>query len=278
MFGIKTRVLGMLEARQRARLFGELAPMVPPVHMMFDGPAVLETFRTNGDEFMKIYRDVCGLRPNERMLDVGFGIGRKTIPLTRYFDDRAIYEGIDITRTGVDWCSQQITSRHPNFRFQQIDVYNKHYNPGGRYAASEYRFPFPDESFDFAMLGSVFTHMLPDGVRNYLSEIRRVLAPAGRCMISYFLLNDETRRLDAEGVKGFADRAKGIERLDFRFGEGVYRTVDQTVPELAVAFEEEWVRKLYEEIGLTIKRIDYGSWCGRQEYLSYQDLAFATMS
>jgi hypothetical protein len=47
MFGIKTRVHGMLEARQRARLFGELAPMVPPVHMMFDGPHGIQIFNSS---------------------------------------------------------------------------------------------------------------------------------------------------------------------------------------------------------------------------------------
>jgi hypothetical protein len=34
---IKNRVRRLLEARQRASLFGDLAPMVPPVWMMFDG-------------------------------------------------------------------------------------------------------------------------------------------------------------------------------------------------------------------------------------------------
>lgn len=250
---------GMLEARQRARLFGKLAPMVPPVRMMFDGPPGLETFKENGDEFFNIYKDIGGLRTNERMLDVGFGIGRKTIPLTQYFDDRASYEGLDIVKEGVDWCSRRITSLYPNFQFQLIDVHNNFYNPDGIYKASEYRFPFRDESFDFVMLGSVFTHMLPDGVHNYLSEISRVLAPEGRCMITCFLLNQET--LD--------------EPLHFRFGDGVYRTVDQTVPELTVAYEEGWIRELHEELGLTIQRIDYGSWCGRRKYLSYQDLVFA---
>ena len=53
------------------------------------------------------------------------------------------------------------------FRFQQIDVSTELYNKEGRYQASEYRFPFPDDSFDFVMLGSVFTHMLPEDVANY---------------------------------------------------------------------------------------------------------------
>ncbi len=62
---IKNRVRGLLglEARKRARLFGDLAPMVPPVRMMFDGPRNLEVFKENGEEFLKIYRDVRCLRP-----------------------------------------------------------------------------------------------------------------------------------------------------------------------------------------------------------------------
>jgi SAM-dependent methyltransferase len=275
---IKNRVRGLLglEARQRAKLFGDLAPMVPPVQMMFDGPRNLEVFKESGEEFLKIYRDVGSLRPKDRMLDVGFGIGRKTIPLVRYLDERSVYEGLEITKAGVEWCSQHITPRRPNFRFQQIDVYNAMYNKEGRYRASEYRFPFPDDSFDFVMLGSVFTHMLPEDVTNYLSEIHRVMARGSRCMISYFLLNEETRRLKAEGAKNVSDLAKDIIPLDFQFGDGVYRVTDQLVPELAVAYDEEWVRKLYADVGLTIERVDYGLWCGRPQYLSYQDLVLAT--
>jgi hypothetical protein len=40
--------------------FGDLAPMVPPVRMMFDGPRNLEVCKENGEEFLKIYRDVRG--------------------------------------------------------------------------------------------------------------------------------------------------------------------------------------------------------------------------
>jgi hypothetical protein len=83
------------------------------------------------------------------------------------------------------------------------------------------------------MLGSVFTHMQPDDVANYLSEIHRV-TQGSRCMISYFLLNEETQRLKAEGAKNVSDLADIIP-LNFQFGDGVYRVTDQLVPELAVA-------------------------------------------
>jgi len=262
---LKHAVKQALERRRRARLFGKLAPMVPPLDAMFDGNADLDEFKANGEEFLAIYRDVCGLRRDERMLDVGSGIGRKTIPLTQFFDASAVYEGIDVSAAGVDWCRRTITSRYPNFRFALIDVRNDLYNPNGWFEAAEYRFPFDDGSFTFVMLGSVFTHMKAPEVERYLSEVARVLAN-GRCLISWFLLNDESRRLIADG------------RSSLPFGEERDRsaTISPEVPERAIAFDEELVRSLYARAGLTIARVDYGSWCGRAEALSYQDLVLAT--
>ena len=55
---------------------------------MFDGPQSLEVFKPNGEEFftiyiryIQVYTNVYGLRPDEKMLDAGCGIGRKTLPL-----------------------------------------------------------------------------------------------------------------------------------------------------------------------------------------------------
>ena len=232
---------------------------------MFDGPRSLEEFKSNGEEFLSIYREKCDLRPDEKMLDVGCGIGRKTLPLTQYLNEGAVYEGIDITKAGIDWCREKITSRFPNFHLQQVDVYNKHYNPNGKWPASKYRFPFADGSFSFVMLGSVFTHMLPDDLENYLSEVNRVLIQGGRCLITYFLLNDESVRLIETGKS----------TIGFKYEFGKYRTDTLEIPELAIALDDGWIKGLYRDRGLTITRLDYGSWCGRKDYLSYQDLVLA---
>jgi ubiquinone/menaquinone biosynthesis C-methylase UbiE len=264
-FQVKQQVRNYLANRKKAHLFGALAPLVPRVEDMFDGPQSLEEFKHNGEEFLKIYKEICGLQPDEKMLDVGSGIGRKTLPLTQYLNERAVYEGIDITKAGIDWCRQKITPRFPNFHFQQIDVYNKHYNPCGKYQPVEYRFPFADESFSFVMLGSVFTHMLPVDLEHYLSEIYRVLKRGGRCLITYFLLNQESlRRIET-----------GNSTLDFRYVFDKYRTVSREVPEQAIAFDEVWVRDLYRRLGMKVMRLDYGSWCARENYLSYQDMFLA---
>jgi len=251
--------------RRKQALFADLAPLVPPLNTMFDGAQDYDAFKSNGEEFFRIYREVCGLRPDERMLDVGSGVGRKTLPLTRYFDERATYEGIDITQAGIDWCRAKITPRFPRFRFRHVNVYNTHYNPRGTVAAEEFRFPFDDRSFTFVVLGSVFTHMLPDDVENYLSEVSRVLVAGGRCLITYFLLNTESLQFIEVGKSA----------LNFKHPFAKYRVVSLRNPEKAIALDEEWIRDVYGKVGLDIVRTDYGSWCKRNAHLTFQDMILA---
>jgi len=167
---------------------------------------------------------------------------------------------------GVNWCADRYTGRFPNFRFHLIDVYNRLYNPAGSQKAAEYKFPLPDEEFDFVVLNSVFTHMFAAEVENYLSEVARMLKVGGCCLISFFLLNDEALMLIADGKS----------TLDLKHEFGPSRAVSRESPEDAIGFDEAYVNDLYISRGLEIKDpIRYGSWCGRTDYLSYQDLIVA---
>ena len=247
-------------------LLGRNEPMIPPRRLMFDGPRDKEVFKANGQEFLDHYINLCNLQPDEAILDIGCGIGRKTIPLTTYLQPTGEYMGLDVNRVGVDWCNRHIASRFPNFRFQQIDVYSSRYNPTGSQQSHTYVFPFPADRFDFAVLMSVFTHMMPEGVAQYLGETARVLQPGtGRCLISYFLLNPESR-----------DRLAGRKTFPyFPVRYDIHAVQSEEQPEDAVAFDEDYVRDLYRANGLEIVEIYYGSWCGRPSYLSYQDLILA---
>jgi len=243
-------------------LAGRREDMVPPKRMIFIGGM---DFKKVGDEFLGHFRDLAGLSPDASVLDVGSGIGRMARPLTGYLSKAGRYEGIDIDSTGVAWCRKHISSRFPNFNFQRADIYNKYYNPKGRHKSSEYRFPYRDAQFDFAYLTSVFTHMFPADVDNYLKEIARTLKPGGKSLITWFLANPESRKLIAAGRSA----------LDFRHEMDGYLTVDTDVPENAIGFEEEYVRGLYRKHGLEVDAIRYGSWCGRGEFLSFQDIVLA---
>jgi ubiquinone/menaquinone biosynthesis C-methylase UbiE len=58
-------------------------------------------------------------------------------------------------------------------------------------SASETKFPYPDESFDFAFAHSVFTHLTPDASSNYLNEVSRVLRHGGASYTTWFLFDDD---------------------------------------------------------------------------------------
>ena len=225
------------------------------------------SFSEVGEEFIKYFTNLCGLKPSEKVLDVGCGTGRIAGVLTKFLNKDGVYEGFDIVREAIDWDNKMITSRFPNFHFQLSDIYNKSYNPKGKISATEYTFPYEDKTFDFVYLTSVFTHMLPLDMEHYLSEISRVLKPGGRSLITFFIWNEESKKLSESVQDTYI-------KFPHQF-EG-YRSNYVTDHENAVAYDEKTVLALYEKYGLRIKQpIRYGSWCGRREHLSIQDIIIA---
>jgi SAM-dependent methyltransferase len=247
-------------------LRGRRDPLVPPRRLLYDGPRDPGTFRENGREFLRHYVDRCGLRPDEHILDVGSGMGRKTVPLTGYLSSSARYLGLDVNPRGVDWCTSRITSRFPNFAFQHLDVYNGRYNPHGRLQDATVAFPCAEHSVDFVVMASVLTHMLPDGMKRYLSEAARVLRPTtGRCLVTLFVLDEVSRAGIEEGRSIF----------NFRHRHGSWAVEREDRPEDAVAYEERFVRPAFEDAGLAIRAVFPGSWSGRSPAISFQDLYVA---
>ena len=136
-------------------------------------------FKEIGDDFLQLFTRLGHLKPSDDVLDVGCGIGRMALAMVNYLEPTSRFEGFDIVKHGIDWCERNITTRWPNFNFKHSDIYNKCYNEPGRQVSRKYRFPYEDNSFDFAFLTSVFTHMLPRDMESYLGEIHRVLRPGG---------------------------------------------------------------------------------------------------
>lgn len=238
--------------------------MVPPRSMIFIGGGDFEKI---GQEFKKYFVDLANLRPSDKVLDVGCGLGRMAIPLTNYLYGGGEYWGFDIVKKGIAWCANNVSSKFSNFHFLYGDVYSRHYNPKGNIKAQDFRFPFEDSCFDFVFLTSVFTHMLPPDVENYLSEISRVLKPDGKCLITLFILNDESEKLIhyRHSTLYFPNRMQEC------------RATNIDDPEAVIAYNETFVLRLFEKFKLNVSQpIQYGSWSGRDIFLTYQDMIIAT--
>lgn len=252
------RRLYYFPADVRYMLKGKRRALLPPPSKIFIGDGHFEEI---GQEFLGYFIDLAGLKPGEKVLEVGSGIGRMAIPLTGYLEAGGEYRGIDIVKEGVSWCRKNITPRFPHFHFQLADVYNRLYHPKGKARADEYRFPYADGYFDFVFLTSVFTHMVPGELEHYLSEIARVLKKGGRCLATYFLITPEARAFLASGQSKFSQEFAGC------------RVIDQHIPEASIAYEETYIRQIYEKNGLQVSEpIYYGAWAKRKEFLSSQDI------
>ena len=73
--------------------------LTPPIEDMRWGHARRhgrEGFVRAGDESVRCFVEWGGLRPGDRVLDVGSGVGRMAVALTRYLDVGSSYEGFDV--------------------------------------------------------------------------------------------------------------------------------------------------------------------------------------
>jgi SAM-dependent methyltransferase len=240
-------------------LRGENDPMIPPRKLVWGIGGDLHV----GERFLQYFQTLGNLQPHEAVLDIGCGIGRMALPLTRFLTPPGRYDGFDIVRANVGWCRRAIEPRFPHFHFQHANIFNREYNPRGTLSGDQYRFPYPDQTFDFAFLTSVFTHLLPNVVEHYLREIGRVLKPGGRCLTTVYLLNEVSNRLVDAGQSKFTL---------FPMKEH-YRVHSEIVPETCVTLDETWFRQKASDSGLTLPTSPhYGLWCGREKFLDFQDI------
>jgi hypothetical protein len=137
------------------------------------------------------------------------------------------------------------------------------YNPGGKEDAAEFRFPPSWGTFDLILIKSVFTHMRSAETENYISQIPFLLNDNGRCLATFFLLNESQR----------AHEARKESLITFHRGGGDTAHAVPDLPEAITAYEEPAVLGMLERHHLAVLTpVYYGTWTGDRSRLSHQDI------
>jgi SAM-dependent methyltransferase len=222
-------------------------------------------FLKTGKRFVGYFTEYASLKPESHVLDIGSGIGRMAIPLTDVLSEEGKYEGFDAIEKGVLWCQKNVQARFAHFNFSYIPLANDLYRNAG-INPSTFIFPYKDNSFDLCILISVFTHMLPDEIDNYLIQIFRVLKPGASCFASFFVMDEHS----AQAMK--------TSSFQFPYDMGDHYLFDKQVTAANVAYPKDQLEITFAKYNLSIKHFFRGHWSGLEsdKSLDFQDIYVLT--
>jgi SAM-dependent methyltransferase len=205
------------------------------------------------------------MRMHDSVLELGCNTGRTMLGLLTYLKPPGRYEGLDILRDPIEYAQKHVHAMFPHFNFKCADLYNSLYNPQGKFEPADYEFPYDDNSFDIIYAASVFTHVVPSVTANYFKQSRRVLRKGGRCLYSFFLLdNYRGRGTTYSDFFEFEQRVEGCDEVAVR---------DEKSPDQIISYKLSLITRLATDVGLNVVRILPGAWSGSHEFfVGEQDL------
>ena len=167
-----------------------------------------------------------GLRPHHRMLDIGCGTLRVGRLVARYLEP-GHYTGLDISRGALDYANKLVAKEGLTERKPRL-VLNEH----KRLTFDQ----FPDETFDYLMAYSVFTHLPRESVDECFAHVGNVMHDDS---IFFFTFN-EADEYGEPAIKQFSYPFSEFEAmaerhgLDLERGADVRRGFEQEDPDLQV--------------------------------------------
>ena len=207
LIGYAFRTYERLVALRPARIGSVEGPPLPPRRLMVRvaGTADPDWFLRSGRAAYDAIADEVPLTEISAVLDFGCGCGR----VTRYWSDHhGSVAGSDVNAGAIAWCRINL----PFARFETNGL-----APPLAYA---------DASFDLVYALSVFTHLTPDLQTAWRDELRRVLKPGGRLLLT------------THG-RSYRPRLDAGERAAFDRGELVVRWANLPGSNLCSAYHPE---------------------------------------
>jgi len=245
-------------------LTGKRHKYVAPRGYIYTGsPAKADDYLKQGKQQVELLREFIDLKPEDKVLDIGSGVGRTAIALTEYLNEKGSYHGFDAVEEGVSWCNNTIAKDFSNFKFDYVSLDNDLYNKSD-IKADKFIFQYKDEQFDKVFLFSVFTHMMVSEIENYFKEIRRVLKPGGKCFTTLFYYNEQNE-----------DYIASMENFNFPVVKDGYRLMSDKVKSANIALSETRLDEMITASGLImVNKVD-GFWKDKvkdKNRVEYQDI------
>lgn len=198
------------------------------------------------------------------VLDVGCGYGRLAYALAAR-DFAGPYLGIDVLPRQIAWLRENFSPVRPDYHFERLDITNERYNKLGSLPAAALTLPPNLTPPDLVIALSLFTHMYEADIAAYLRRIAGIMDVGSMLYATFFLRNDEQGSLENEGRSGYPMQHVVNDHCAF------FDTAD---PLRAIAYDEDWMLELLATCGLNCATTVYGSWCGRSDLRSFQDVLF----
>ncbi|WP_299551800.1 class I SAM-dependent methyltransferase [Seonamhaeicola sp.] len=232
------------------KLAGRTHKYVPPRGLIYTGSAIsAKRYLRQGELQLQLLKEEIDLKPSDKILDIGSGVGRTAIALTSYLDKTGSYDGFDVVKKGVDWCNSGIGNDFSNFNFKYVPLFNDLYNTS-KNSSLDFEFPYEEKTFTKIFTFSVFTHMPLDEIQHYFSQMRSVLTDDGLCFSTFFLYDSN-------------DEDYVATRKDFNFpikGEDGFRLMSENVKSGNIAIHKAKLDEMLKRSNLKKVKVIDGFW------------------
>lgn len=193
--------------------------------------------------FQTVIYGILESKTSNKVLDIGCGTGLMAIATSNFIEDGGQYTGIDVIKKDIEFDKGHYDNNL--YKFIHFDLANPSY--AKQQSTEKTPWPVADNTYDLVTALSVWTHLKEDDAVYYFKEIKRVLKPGAKALITFFILDDEyerslERRTNSEGKYHKTSQMKWI------FDASAYGSKDWMTP--------IWVKHPEDAIGVTKKGLD----------------------
>lgn len=240
-----------------------VGPYRIPTHLVRAAGHDCGNFESAGKDHLGRIKRLMTLEASHDVLEIGCAVGTDALQMMTP-RQVASYLGIDVIQDSIVWCTNNLTTADPRFRFEHFDAHHEMYNPLGLKKTTDFAVPCEDSSIDRVIVNAVFTHLFEDEVVHYLREIFRVLRPGGLVYATAHIYSDE--------VAAIARRSQSVHTFEFKHSDGCYIN-DPQFPLGSVAYTREALERM---VGVARLRIVEGCLSEGRLSDSFDEVAILT--